>query len=404
MTPTLPVTCQFRTFVQSNAHALTLIGLVMALMGDWAELYRAFLYLNLILTAVTLYRSPLSAADRQIVVCILSVPFAFMLLHMLAVGRVELVKEIRHLWLAAFAALGVWALPKPQLEWLDRSREHIVITLTLFFIVVQVFGFAVVLTDEFSGAMRNPHYLSYYSALALVASGALLLSGEGKHKLLLMISAVFLLAFILISSSRPAWIALLTCLCLWLLFRPSLRKAWLILLAALLLYATNPADLATRMDDLLVNITQEERVTIWQSAFRLQMESTPVEWLAGHGTDRFVTEFASFAPAEYSDHEYQFPHNSILEVIYMSGLCGLILMLAIYFVVYKRLFRLAGKGLGIAAAGLFGFTFHWLIVFITFPLISPYNMYPLALLIGACLRNPHRAADYGPEEKPRTQS
>lgn len=365
-------------------HFAALWGLALMLMLNWPEGYRAFLYLNLIIVVGHAFSSGKTRVFLGQAAAIAAIPLILTILHMLAVGEVKLIKEMRHLLLAAFTCLSVVILTRGRMENLRPWLPLSVMLLLAVYCIAQIMG--IVIFENSFGTNRNPHYLALYSSLGLPL--AIYCLFFVKHRLrYLMVPVVMSLGyFVLHTSSRPAWIALVvSSLCLLFFVRGKSRAVavLLILVVPLALFFTNLAGFGDRVTDLAQNINAEERVGIWQDAWRMQETSSLQEWLIGKGLDSYEEDFQKYSRYQQLVN-FNSPHNSFLEILYTSGIIGLMTCVWLYYWIYSRLLRMVADAskerIAVLLMGLV--TINLLFIMITIPFISHYNIYTLALVIG----------------------
>ena len=365
-------------------HFAALWGLALMLMLNWPEGYRAFLYLNLIIVVVHAFSSGRTRVFLGQAAAIAAIPLILTILHMLAVGEVKLIKEIRHLWLAAFTCLSVIILTRGRMgnlrPWLPLS----VMLLLAIYCIAQIMG--IVVFENPFGTNRNPHYLALYSSLGFPLAIYCLFFAKYRLRYLMVPVVVALGYFVLHTSSRPAWIALVvSSLCILFFVRGKSRMvtAFLILAIPVALFFTNLAGFGDRMSDLASNIRNEERVVIWQDAWRMQEASSLSAWVVGHGLDSYEEDFQSYSRYKQLMN-FNSPHNSFLETLYTSGIIGLLICIWLYWWIYSRLWRMAeNMSHGKLAMLLMSLvTINLLFIMITIPFVSHYNIYTLALIIG----------------------
>lgn len=365
-------------------HFAALWGLALMLMLNWPDGYRTFLYLNLIIVVVHAFSSGRTRVFLGQAATIAAIPLILTILHMLAVGEVKLIKEVRHLWLAAFTCLSVVILTRGRMgnlrPWLPLSM----MLLLAIYCIAQIMG--IVVFENPFGTNRNPHYLALYSALGLPLAVYCLFFAKHRLRYLMIPVVVALGYFVLHTSSRPAWIALVvSSLCILFFVRGKSRMvtAFLILAIPVALFFTNLAGFGDRMSDLASNISNEERVVIWQDAWRMQEASSLSAWVVGHGLDSYEEDFQSYSRYKQLMN-FNSPHNSFLEILYTSGIIGLLTCIWLYWWIYSRLWRMAeNMSHGKLAMLLIGLvTINLLFIMITIPFVSHYNIYTLALIIG----------------------
>jgi O-antigen ligase len=369
-------------------HLGAVFGLALMLMLNWPEAYRAFAYLNVLIVLAHVWPHRHDPDLRYAALTVLSFPFMLSLLHMIAMGRFEIIKEIRHLWLAGLVCLSVLILFRNSLRTLRPALPKATLIVLLLYCLAQIV--ALFVFDRRYGTSRNPHYLALYSALGIPVAIYLLTVMRGRVRLILAAMLLSLGAFVLYSWSRPVWIALILSALLMLLFldnRKRLLAGLLVLIIPLGLFFTNLAGFGDRVSDLALNIRNEERVVIWQDAWRMQQASNVGQWLAGHGLDSYEEDFKRYSRFE-STYSFHSPHNSFLEMVYTSGILGLALCVWLYWWIYSRLWRMVRRGnegrrLSLTLMSIT--TINLLFIMVTIPFVSHYNMYTLAFVIGLIL-------------------
>lgn len=366
-------------------HFAALFGLVLMLMLNWSEAYRAFIYLNVL---IVLMQAGAMRKERNLqyaAIAILSFPLVLSLLHMLAVGHIEVIKEVRHLWLAGFVCLSVLLLFRQYMEVLKPVLSKAVLGILVVYCTTQAIALGIF--NQPYGTTKNPHYLALYSALGIPVALYLLTTLRSCLRLVLVAVLLSLGAFLLHTWSRPAWIAVVVSAMIVLLFlenRKRLGAAILILTIPMLLFLTNLAGFGDRVTDLALNIQKEERVVIWQDAWHMQQSSSICQWVTGHGLDSYQEDFKRYSRYR-SLVNFNSPHNSFMEVTYTSGLLGLAMCVWLYYWIYRKLFRMtkvSGEGRGLPLLLMSVVTINLLFIMITIPFVSHYNMYTLAFIVG----------------------
>lgn len=369
---------------KSRLHFMALWGLALMLMLNWPEGYRTFIYLNLVIVVVHVFSCRNDQDLRTKVFAIAAIPLALTILHMLAAGRFEFIKEVRHIWLAAFTVLSVFILARRDMSsiklWLPAS---LIILLVVYCLAEFV---ALTILDNPYGTNKNPHYLALYSALALALAicGFICLKNGGRYFMIPI--ALSLGYFVLHTSSRPAWVALVISALFVLFFLQGKSRLWMgffVLTIPVFLFLTNVVGFGDRVSDLAVNIGSEERVILWQDAWRMQEASNFLEWFIGHGLGSYEEDFQAYS--YYRELvNFNSPHNSFLEMLYTSGVIGLLACIWLYYWIYSRIWRLT-KDIDqrkIAVLLMSIVTINLLFIMLTIPFISHYNIYTLAFVIG----------------------
>ena len=139
------------------------------------------------------------------------------------------------------------------------------------------------------------------------------------------------------------------------------------------------------MSDLILNITTEERVTIWRDAWTMQKSSTIYEWLFGHGLNVFEENFKKFSSYHLEGIDFTMPHNIFLELLYSSGMIGLGLMCFIYVYIFRLLIKFVipnehNKKLGLALLSVL--IINLVMGFLTVRWFTHFNSYVIAFELG----------------------
>ncbi len=361
-------------------------------MLNWGEAYRTFAYLNLLIVLVYAFRGFANSADLEIkkaLVYALVMPVSFLALHSISMFEFEIIKEIRHAVIAAFLALGIYVLAKKNSTYVKQSIFFHLTAIIFIFIFIQLV--TVVILGKPNGTTKNPHYLALYSSLALIFCVYSFVKVPAYLKIFFAF-AILLLGFLLLhTASRPGWIAVIFASGLALLFlEGSVRKvsALVICLTLAGLFITNTGDFSGKVSDLVVNISKEERVTIWQDTWEMQKTSTPFQWIFGHGLDSFEEDFKQYSRYHLKNIDFNSPHNFFLELIYISGVLGLGLFLSIYIHVYKKL--LLGTQLKTSHSNIYLllmllFTCNLILTSITIPFFTSVNLNIIAIVVGSVM-------------------
>ena len=372
-------------------HLPLLLLILLCLLVNWGGVYRSLLYINffgLLAYALLPDRSMPSGTCKPfrpgpLAMALLVIPVLFTGLHWIAVGHVEIIKELRHLWLAVFLAVSIWACGS-QLNIAKGRLEKVLVLILGSYIVAQVV--AVVIMGRPYGTTKNPHYLAFYSTLGLMLATYLFCRTHAWWRAVLLIMSPVFGYLILMSSSRPAWIALVLAILMFLLMVNVRSKRWMLVMLVLvpsLLFVANVGDFGSRLTELVQDIDHEERVVIWQNAWQMQQASHPGQWVWGHGLDSFREAFEQYSQY-HGIVDFNSPHNSVFELLYLSGIVGLAGFILFYLLVYYQLWKLARRSPQPAAAGLMiaALTFNVLFISITIPVFTSYNLYVIGMVVG----------------------
>jgi O-antigen ligase len=252
---------------------------------------------------------------------------------------------------------------------------------------------AYILKPKHPGLFSNIHYLALYSAMTMPILYYLAVEAKSTVRWLfiaLMVGDLFLL---MKTQSRPGYLALLAGSLAVIPFLAPRFRLWTLgssLLIPTALYLSGLFGFAARIDDLILNFAKEERPLIWRETMDLLARNSWSEWLFGHGLGQFYRDYQAAPSYHYEDY-YSSPHNYFLELLYSHGLAGLILLVFAYGLFYKLLaIRLADRDdntrrrVGLLIVSIT--TAQLVMGFLTIPIFSRHNLYPLGLIVGAGLK------------------
>ena len=363
--------------------------IVLCLMLNWGVGYRALLYINffgLLIYGLANLRisinqlTPLSYG-------LLAVPLIFTFLHWTAVGHIEIIKEIRQLWLAVFLVISFWAYNKHRTALARWPWTSSLMVMLVIFTLTQVIAMSIF--GKPYGTNKNPHYLAFYCSIALIVAAYLFNRVSMRWRAVIVLMFPVLGYLLLSTSSRPAWLALVAAALVALLFSKLRSKRYLLLALIViptLLFAGNVGQFGSRLSELVQDIDHEERVVIWQNAWQMQKSSAPSQWIWGHGLDSFQEDFTHYS-AYKSIVNFNSPHNSAFELLYISGISGLACFIFFYLLLAMRLLRISRQPHLVTdvAAIIAILVFNLLFISITIPLFTSYNLYMLAIMTGCIL-------------------
>jgi O-antigen ligase len=131
-----------------------------------------------------------------------------------------------------------------------------------------------------------------------------------------------------------------------------------------------------------------ERAQLWSQAINKLAQNTALEWLFGHGIRRFPVSYIQ--DSQSPSLSFIFPHNHILEIMYLNGIVGALLVLgglAFVFVgVLKVALQSPERRKGILINCTLVVFLSWLIHSgLTYPFYSKYSVLPLAFILGTML-------------------
>ena len=313
----------------------------------WGLAHRFFAYFVLLLVAGIYFQAPEKNKSRRRIILKSLLPLAiFVILEWIATLHFPWdVKETRRVLLATGLTLGIVLMAREH----KRIRPYIASTLT-----VAIYAYAVLQIiwvyglGQNYGTTKNPHYLAIYSAIFLVVAIFLAVNwSRGIQRYCLLVAAAVLGALLLNTSSRPTWISLMTATFIVVICLRNRAKLIISLLTSLVLVVllfTDAGNFKTRIDDLVVNASAEERVTIWMDTWVMQQDSNCLQWLIGHGVESFEEDFQLYSRYYLTNGVvFNSPHNALLEVLYQFGWVGLVVlisfMLWLYYALFARYFQ-----------------------------------------------------------------
>lgn len=356
--------------------------------------YRSLAYLNIALVLLLAWKraDAWSRDDYAALTKVCAVPVLLMALHFLGEGEPGNLKEIRHLFVALFVALGLWKFSRIGGAAGPSRQQAISWTVCAIFAYAAIQGVALVFFARPDGTTKNPHYLAQYCMLLLPVTAYLYHFGSTRLRVVTAVSALIMAALLLHTGSRPAWLALFCAALVFAWFQRKTRAWTPLAIAAVvgLLYFSDLAGFARRVDDLIGKIESEERVVIWQEAWALQKQSTARGWLVGHGLDSFKRDFQAYSTYHRAGIDFNAPHNYVLELLYTVGAGGLLAALSLLYAYGRRLLALSlsarYRPLAITMAVVL--TAHLLFGSITIPFFTSYNILVLGLIGGMLLALP----------------
>jgi O-antigen ligase len=239
------------------------------------------------------------------------------------------------------------------------------------------------------GTFSNIHYLSSFAVLTIPLIVYGMLYFPGWYKILAVVILIMDIDLLMQTGSRPAIIGITVGSLSILFFFTRGRLKWvglaLVVLLCATLYVSDYADIGSRFEELIVNLVKDERVQFWSQAWNKLTENTALEWLFGHGIQRFPVSYTqdSSSPAI----PFVFPHNHLLEILYLNGIVGALLVfggLAFVFVgVIKAALQNPERQKCILINSTLVVFLSWLIHSgLTFPFYSKYSVLPMALILG----------------------
>jgi len=255
------------------------------------------------------------------------VPIVFILLDFVLIDGVSERYYIKNLKTAIFIILAIWMIP---LDLINKNAKLVCYCLLALLLLASSSNFIAVVFYSFRriGLTSNPHYLALQAILFIPVAIYLLnkvhLIGKG-----LLIAVVIMEFYLLMESySRTAWLAFLVGSIVSIPFLHSKTRLWIagmVFFIPVAVYSLGVLDVDVRLNHLINNLAQEERVTIWSDAIAMQQESNWFQWLVGHGLGSFESAFQSFSNY-HGQVDFTTPHNFFIEILYTSGLVGALML------------------------------------------------------------------------------
>lgn len=355
-------------------------------MASW---YRFFAYLNVLIVLISLYFQFQEFGNLKNLYWLKSLlfyPLAIFCLHFFSVQDFVIIKEIRHTTIAIFLAIGLALLARKNHDYLKENIRLIM----LLVIIVYIFGQLVAIwgLGKHYGTAKNPHYLALYSSISIIVGIYSFYKSSVQVKLILGICLIILGFLLLETSSRPAWIGLFFSSIIATIFlnkKNMLGSVFSLIVFILFIFFTNLGGFAERSQDLISHISTEERVTIWKETVDMQMDSSTFNWIVGHGIDSFEEDFKPYSSYHQKGIDFNSPHNYILEVLYISGVVGLIIFISFFCILYKKVISCIKKSYKYKDIYLMLFivlTTHFIFASITLPFFYGPSLNVIAYVIG----------------------
>jgi O-antigen ligase len=353
------------------------------------------------------------ALDRGGVNVFIEIGGLFMLVQLL-LGAYSLRTVPRGHWIVAAVCIYlilislIVAPQNPHLRWMKNLIRLLIVVfmihflsekkienwvLILFVVLISAtvcWQFAVrSLLDMPHGSFSNKHYLATFAALAFPLVISFFFVAPGWRKFIFLGIGILDANFILQIGSRTAYAGLFLAGLIALIFLIHGRSKWIGLsLSAFFLttaYMSNYAYFATRIKRLLRNTPPEERLQLWAKAWLQLQENSIVDWIFGHGMGWFPVTFTGRRQSDLI-----FPHGHFLEILYQSGVVGLVLVYGglILLIVSSVLTvkRIQNKQARFLLIALNVALLTWMIhCGLAFPIYSKNTLYPLAFILGPLL-------------------
>ena len=392
-----------------NFYFLLALGVSLSLLGGvWYKIAVSLIEFTTLVLCVSWCTDKNNVTEKKLVGVVFLLPLLFFLLHCFSIEVSFPRHEIKNLLAMAFVIIAV-ATQAGRGESGHNRHTWFILSVIIFCLVLHLAG--ILVWHRPNGFFDNPHYIALQSIVTINLGFYFVLSCRGLKKVTAL--AIVLISLLLLSLvvSHIAWVALGCSALVWLYLLFHKRNKKMVGLVVLLLlvggiFASTLFDYNTALvhNDIstfenvreptleLFNVWNDERVIIWKDAWTMQVDSSVSQWLVGHGLSNFEAFFPSYSTFNKPGVglfpiAYVFPHNFILEVLFNSGLFGLLFFLLAVIGVVKYTLRcvVCGNIKPVLALGLF--TAVFIQVFFTLPFLSRSSSIYLGLAIGFCLYN-----------------
>ena len=241
------------------------------------------------------------------------------------------------------------------------------------------------------GTFTNIHYLATFAVLVLPIIYYFFWVTTGWHKFLFALIAIMDADLLLQTGSRPAFLGIFVGTFFVFIFLVKGRYKWfgMIFICFILvaLYLTDYANFASRIQDLIINLAEEERIQLWTKAWNKIKENSLLTWIFGHGigwSTIIYTKGPTFKVTLVSSHSH------FLEIVYLNGLIGFVLIFGGLTLLFISIVNAArqnqNRKIRLLLKCLIIVFLSWLIhCGLTFPFYSKYSLYPLAFILGTIL-------------------
>ena len=240
------------------------------------------------------------------------------------------------------------------------------------------------------GTFTNIHYLALFTVLVLPVLFYYLWTTGGWGKIIFIAVLLMDADLLLKTGSRPTFLALIIGAVFAVFLLIEGRRKWigagLIIGFLMALYITDYANFATRLQDFIVHLTDEERFQLWRKAWNLLQQNSLFTWIFGHGIGWFPIDYT----IESTSKTLIFPHAQILEILYLNGIIGFLLVfggLSYVLIVALITAREAGEENSVIFLRCMLVVYLiWLVLCgMNFPFYSKYSQFPLAFILGTLL-------------------
>ena len=241
------------------------------------------------------------------------------------------------------------------------------------------------------GTFTNIHYLATFAVLALPIIYYFFWVTTSWHKVLFAFIVIMDADLLLQTGSRPAFLGIIVGTFFVFVFLVKGRYKWfgMIFICFILvaLYLTDYGNFASRIQDLIVNLAEEERIQLWAKSWNKLKDNSLLTWIFGHGI--------GWSPINYTKGPtfkvtFVSSHSHFLEIVYLNGLIGFVLIFGGLTLLFISIVNAArqnqNRKIRLLLKCLIIVFLSWLIhCGLNFPFYSKYSLYPLAFILGTIL-------------------
>lgn len=241
------------------------------------------------------------------------------------------------------------------------------------------------------GTWSNPHYLANVAVLSLPLVFYYFRTVPTPYNIFFLLLAVVDIDPVFRNASRPAFLALVVSSLFVITFFARSRYRWIGLLAVIgsliLLSTTNYAGFFEKLKDLIVNVSNEERVTIWKYSWTMLQDNSPLAWFVGNGIGSTKDILQKYSTAYPLYKNINFPHNFFIQILFENGLIGSVLVFGGLAHLLYQFIKLSHTAVD-PSVHLFvncmmaAFLNCLIFTGLTVGFYSKYTLYPLAFIIG----------------------
>jgi O-antigen ligase len=241
------------------------------------------------------------------------------------------------------------------------------------------------------GTWSNPHYLANFAVLSLPLVFYYFRTVPIPYNILFLLLAVVDIDPVFRNGSRPAFLALMVSSLFVITFFVRSRYRWIGLLAVIgsliFLSTTNYDGFFEKLNHLIVNLSNEERVTIWKYSWTMLQDNSPLAWFVGNGIGSTKDILQKYSTAYPLYKNINFPHNFFIQILFENGLIGSVLVFGGLAHLLYLFIKLAHTAV-VPSVRLFvncmmaAFLNCLIFTGLTVGFYSKYTLYPLAFIIG----------------------